>query len=85
MVEILPEVGPGLLGMDEAHLLPLRYQVRKNSQERTIADVQVLDVGRPDPKGALDVGDPGKDLLEMGFVCDKTCHLLKAPSPSDSR
>ncbi len=48
-VEILPEVGPRLFGVDEAHFPALRDQVRKDAQEGPVADIQVLDVSRSDP------------------------------------
>ena len=48
-VEIIPEVGSRLLRMDKAHFPALRYQVRKDAQEGSVANIQVLDVRRSDP------------------------------------
>ena len=43
-VEVFPEVGAVLFGMDKAHFPALRYQVRKDAQEGSVANIQVLDV-----------------------------------------
>ena len=48
-VEVFPEVWAKFLCMDEPHFPALRYQVRKDAQERPVADIQVLDVRRPNP------------------------------------
>ena len=76
-VEILTEVGPRFLGVDKTNFAALRDQIGQQTQERPVADIEVLDVGRTDPQGALDLGNPGKDLLEVGFVRDILCHICK--------
>ena len=43
-VEVFPEVWTWLFGMDKAHFPALRYQVRKDAQEGSVANIQVLDV-----------------------------------------
>lgn len=72
-VEILTEVGPRFLGVDKTNFAALRDQIGQQTQERPVADIEVLDVGRTDPQGALDQGNPGKNLLEVGFVRDILC------------
>lgn len=50
VVEILPEVRPRLLGVNQANLLALLDQVCQDSQERSVFNIEVLDIGRPYPK-----------------------------------
>lgn len=50
MVEILPEFRAWFLGMDETDFTPFADQIGKYAQERTLADIQILYVGSPDPK-----------------------------------
>ena len=42
-------------------------EIGQDTQEGTVFDVEIFDIGRAYPKGALDRGDLGQDLLEMGF------------------
>ena len=48
-VEVLPEVRPWFLGMDEADFLAFLYQVGQNAEERSFFHIEVLDVGRAYP------------------------------------
>ena len=68
VVEILPEVRPRLLGVNQANLLALLDQVGQDSQERTVFHIEVLDIGRTYPKRTFHLWDPADNLLEMGFV-----------------
>ena len=74
-VEILPEIRPRLLGMDQPHLPALLDQVRDQPQERPLVNIQILDVGRPDPQRAPHLRHPRNHLPEMGFVCDVLRHI----------
>lgn len=74
-VEVLAKVRSRLLGVDKPDFPALRYQVRQDTQERPVTDIQILDIRRPDPQGPLYVRDPGNDLFEMGFVCDVIYHI----------
>ena len=51
----------------------LDRQVRE-TVERTLADIQVLYVGSPDPKVFFHVCNAGYDFLEVRFVCDVLYH-----------
>ena len=73
-VEIFAEIRPRLLGVDKADLLSLADEIGQHTQEGTLFDIQVFDVGRPDPKILLHLRDTGNDFLEVGFVCDVLRH-----------
>ena len=74
MVEILPEFRAWFLGMDETDFTPFADQVGKYAKERTLADIQVLYVGSPDPKVFFHICNAGYDFLEVRFVCDVLYH-----------
>ena len=77
MVKIFAEVGAGFLGVDQANLAAFADQVGQDAEEGTVADIQVFDVGGPDPQMFLHVRNPGDDFLEMGFVCNVLRHVAK--------
>ena len=76
-VEIFAEVGPRLLGMDEADFLAFLYKVSNDAKERTFFHVEILDVGRAYPEGAFHLRGSLNDFLEMGFVCDVLRHNMR--------
>ena len=74
VVKVLPEVRSWLFGMNQAHFPALFDQVRQDPQKWPFFDVEVLDVGRADPKRALHFRHPGNHFLEVSFVCDVLGH-----------
>ena len=77
VVEILPEIGPGFLCVNQANLPALADQVSQYAQERPLADIKVFYIGGPHPEVFLHVGNAGNDLLEVGFVCNVLGHIAK--------
>ena len=74
MVEILPEFRAWFLGMDEPDFTLFADKVGKYAKERTLADIQVLYVGSPDPKMFFHISNASYDFLEVRFVCDVLYH-----------
>lgn len=44
---------------------------------KAVFDIEVLDIDRAYPEGALHLGDQGEDFLEVGFVGDVPGHVCK--------
>ncbi len=89
-VEVLPEVGAGLLGVDEADLDAASDEHVKDAQEghhhpsRPHVDIHVLDVRRAYPEALLGMRDEAADDLVVDFtVGDELVHddLLAANLP----
>ena len=77
VVKVLTEVGAGLLGVNEAHFPTLLDKIGQHAQEGTVFHVQILDVSRAYPKGALHLRHFLNNFLEVGFVCDVLRHMLR--------
>lgn len=73
-VKVFAEVRPRFFGVDEAYFLAFFDEIGQEAQEGTVFDVEVLDVGRANPKGVFHFGDKGEDFLKMGFVGDVVGH-----------
>ena len=73
-VEVLAEVRPRLLGMDEAHFRAFLDEVGDDAKERAFFHVKVLDIRRANPEGAFNLGGSLDYFLEMGFICNIVRH-----------
>ena len=49
LIEVLPEIGPRFLRMNQPDLFPCLDEVGENTQERSIFHIEILDIRRPYP------------------------------------
>lgn len=76
-VEVVAEIRPRFLGMDEPYLDPAFEQLSEKPQKRrggtSHLDVQVFDVCRTDPQRPFDRRHLGKHLVVVRYVGNEFC------------
>ena len=69
LVEVLSEIGPWFLCMNQPDLFSLLDEVGKDTQERSVINIEVLDVRRPYPNRTFYLWNQSNNLLKVVLVC----------------